>query len=104
MPDPRKYVPDLLANDRVQQVSRHYLLCVVLGCLAPALAGALLNESWWRGGLVGLLFGGLVRLVAVQHSMFLVNSVCHLFGGRAYPTRDGSRNNLLVVPLTLGPP
>lgn len=102
MPDPKRYVPDLLRNARVQEISKHYYRYLIVGLILPAVAGAIFGAVWWKGAIVGFLLGGLVRMVAVQHSMFLVNSVCHLWGSRPYLSSDGSRNSLLVVPLTLG--
>jgi stearoyl-CoA desaturase (delta-9 desaturase) len=73
-----------------------------------------LNRNHWIPGLVlaglcwviagwpGLVWGFLLSTVLLFHAVFLVNSVCHLFGRRRYATADESRNNLLVAVLTLG--
>jgi stearoyl-CoA desaturase (delta-9 desaturase) len=50
----------------------------------------------------GLVWGFFVSTVLVYHATFTVNSLCHLFGGRRYKTRDSSRNNLFVALITLG--
>ncbi|KAI3956360.1 hypothetical protein MKW98_004808, partial [Papaver atlanticum] len=42
-----------------------------------------------------------VRIAAVHHSTFLVNSLCHTWGQRPWNTEDLSRNNW-VVGLLLG--
>ncbi len=39
--------------------------------------------------------GGLIRMIALHHVVFSVNSICHLFGQAPYDTRDESRNNLI---------
>ena len=44
-------------------------------------------------GVFALQWGGVVRVVLVWHVTWSVNSVCHVWGNRALPTRDGSRNN-----------
>ena len=40
--------------------------------------------------------------VALYHSTFMVNSVCHLLGKRRFATKDQSRNNWFVAFFTLG--
>ena len=49
-----------------------------------------------------LVWGGLIRIFAYQHATFSVNSICHMFGRRAYRSRDESRNNWVVAALTFG--
>jgi fatty-acid desaturase len=66
---------------------------------AGALAGALATGSEWgalRLGLSWLVWGVLVRTVAVWHITWSVNSVTHLWGYRNFDTDDDSRNNWLV--------
>ncbi len=63
------------------------------------LAGALTTSSWLGGlqlGLSWLVWGVLVRTVAVWHITWSVNSVTHIWGYRNFNTRDNSRNNWLV--------
>ena len=38
----------------------------------------------WKGALGGFLFGGVARVVAVQHCTFFINSACHTFGNQPY--------------------
>jgi stearoyl-CoA desaturase (delta-9 desaturase) len=54
------------------------------------------------GGWSGLLWGGLVRIFLAHHVTWSVNSICHTFGTRPYPTRDNSRNQWLVGLLAFG--
>ena len=54
------------------------------------------------GGWSGLLWGGLVRIFLAHHVAWSVNSICHTFGRRPYPTRDNSRNHWLVGLLAFG--
>ena len=49
-----------------------------------------------------LIWGVLVRAVAVWHITWLVNSAAHLWGYRNYETCDDSRNNWVVAILTSG--
>jgi stearoyl-CoA desaturase (delta-9 desaturase) len=57
---------------------------------------------WWMLGWSALIVGYFVSTVLLYHGTFLVNSLCHVFGKRRYPTTDQSRNNWLVAILTLG--
>jgi stearoyl-CoA desaturase (delta-9 desaturase) len=49
-----------------------------------------------------LVWGLFVRLVAVLHVTWLVNSWAHMWGYRNYETTDDSRNNWLVAILAFG--
>ncbi|MBX2860231.1 MAG: fatty acid desaturase [Vampirovibrio sp.] len=53
-------------------------------------------------GLSVLIWGGFLRIVAVWHSTWFVNSATHLWGYRRYETTDTSRNNWWVALLTFG--
>ncbi|XP_013639747.1 PREDICTED: probable lipid desaturase ADS3.2, chloroplastic [Brassica oleracea var. oleracea] len=54
------------------------------------------------GGMPFLVWGMGVANVARSHSTFLVNSVCHTWGTRAWNTPDLSRNNWLLAILMFG--
>ncbi len=68
----------------------------------PFLVGYLAGGFDVGAGAQALVWGGLVRIFAYQHATFSVNSICHMFGRRAYRSRDESRNNWLVAALTFG--
>jgi stearoyl-CoA desaturase (Delta-9 desaturase) len=57
---------------------------------------------WLIAGWSGLIVGFFLSTVLLWHSTFLVNSVAHVFGRRAYDTDDTSRNSLLIALLTGG--
>jgi stearoyl-CoA desaturase (delta-9 desaturase) len=64
-----------------------------------ALVGLLVTGSPAGGlqlGLSWLVWGVLLRTVAVWHITWSVNSITHLWGYRNYNTNDDSRNNWLV--------
>lgn len=44
------------------------------------------------GGLTGMLWGGLIRLVLLHHVTWSINSVCHFFGSRRFAVEDRSTN------------
>ena len=64
--------------------------------LGVALTGSIV------GGLTGLLWGGAVRIFLLHHVTFSINSLCHFFGRRPFPTGDHSRNLAWLAPLAFG--
>jgi stearoyl-CoA desaturase (delta-9 desaturase) len=103
-PDPvnlDRYVADLRKLASVRVASALFPVWIVLGLAIPAALGGVLTGSW-VGALLGLLWGGLVRVFLVHHVTWSVNSVCHLWGSRPYPEKDRSRNNLLFGILAMG--
>ena len=44
----------------------------------------------------------LVSTVMLLHTTYLINSGAHMWGGRRFPTKDTSRNNLILALITLG--
>ncbi len=97
----REYGRDLYEDRLVRAIDRLYLLWVVLTLGLPFLIGYLVGGSWERG-VEAMVWGGLLRIFLYQHATFSVNSICHLFGRRAYRSRDESRNNWLVALLVFG--
>ena len=51
---------------------------------------------------MGLLWGGAVRILALHHITFCINSLCHFFGTRNFATADESRNLAWLAPFTFG--
>ncbi len=103
-PDPpggEKYVPDLRKSRVARLVSALFPVWAVLGVILPAAVGGLLSGTW-GGAAAGAVWGGLVRIFLVHHLTWSINSVCHLWGSRPYPTRDKSRNNALFGILAFG--
>ena len=96
-----RYAPDLLKDPVVSKVNDTFLWWAVGGFVASFVLGALIDWSW-SGGLTGLLWGGLVRLLVLHHVTYSINSLCHFFGRRDFETTDESRNLAWLVPLSLG--
>jgi stearoyl-CoA desaturase (delta-9 desaturase) len=96
------YGRDLYADRAVRRVDRLYFLWTILTFGIPFAIGYLAGGFSIGLGLQALVWGGLVRIFAYQHATFAVNSICHLFGGRAYRSRDESRNNWVIAALTFG--
>jgi fatty-acid desaturase len=87
-----KYAPDL-AKHRfyVWLNDYHWIPVTVLGLTLLAI-----------GGLPMMLWGICLRVVVGLHATWLVNSATHMWGGRRFATRDGSRNNWWVAVISFG--
>ena len=82
----RRYGRDLYDDRLIHGIDRLYMLWVVLTLAIPFAIGYAVDPTW-RGGLTGLVWGGLVRIFLFHHMTWSVNSVCHTFGrGRSRPT------------------
>jgi stearoyl-CoA desaturase (delta-9 desaturase) len=103
-PDPADlahYNRDLRQSRTLRAASALFPLWVALGLIIPAVVGGVLTASW-MGALFGLIWGGLARIFLVHHITWSVNSVCHIWGRRPYPSGDHSRNNFVFGILALG--
>lgn len=92
-PNVMHYVPDLVGDKVVARYNRRYYWWVLLGLVLPAVVGGLWTASP-SGALSAFLWGGVIRLFVVEHTMSAINSVCHTIGSRKFAVRgDNSRNN-----------
>jgi stearoyl-CoA desaturase (delta-9 desaturase) len=99
--DPARYSKDLLADPVLRKIDRMFLLWVLVGLAFPFGLGLALTGSL-VGGLTGLLWGGAVRILVLHHATFSINSLCHFFGRRRFPTGDESRNLAWLALPTFG--
>jgi stearoyl-CoA desaturase (delta-9 desaturase) len=99
--DEARYAPDLQRDGVVRALSKTFPLWVALGLLIPAALGGLLTMSWF-GVLLGLLWGGFVRIFLVHHVTWSVNSICHIWGAQRFESHDESRNNMVCAILAFG--
>ncbi|GAA3305423.1 hypothetical protein GCM10020218_107030 [Dactylosporangium vinaceum] len=67
----------------------------------PALLGGLISWSW-AGALTALFWAGLIRVFALHHVTWSVNSVCHMIGERPFAARDRSANFWPLAILSMG--
>ncbi len=100
-PEVERYVPDLLADRALVLVDRLYYLWVLVSLAVPTLIGGLVAMSW-QGAVLGLVWGGLVRIFVTHHITWSINSICHVFGRQEFVAHDQSRNNWLCGVLGLG--
>jgi stearoyl-CoA desaturase (Delta-9 desaturase) len=96
-----RYARDLLEDPVIRFIDRTFVLWVTIGLLVPFFLGLALSQSL-LGGLTGLLWGGLIRMLVVHHVTYSINSLCHVFGRRAFDTSDQSRNLAWLAPFTFG--
>jgi len=96
----QRWVPDLYKERGMRILDVMFLpLHIATGALLFAIGYAV---SGMELGLSLLVWGMFVRLVAVLHATWLVNSASHMFGYRNYETTDDSRNNWLVAIVAYG--
>ncbi len=96
-----RLIPDLLKDKTLVHINQWYLLWMSLSLALPALIGGLMAGSG-TGALLGFFWGGLVRIALLQHVTWGVSSICHTWGNAPYPTKDNSKNNMLISLLAFG--
>lgn len=87
-----RYTKRLHDDKVVAFIDRSFVAWVGLGLVIPGLIAG------WRG----FVWGGVLRMMLVNHATFAVNSICHMFGSRRFATKDESRNNWFIAMLTGG--
>jgi stearoyl-CoA desaturase (delta-9 desaturase) len=100
-PDLLRYVKDLRQSGLLRKVNALFPLWVAVGLLIPTVLGFVFTGTW-LGAVFGFLWGGVVRIFLVHHVTWSINSVCHIWGRRPFPTLDQSRNNFLFGVLGFG--
>ena len=96
-----RFAPDLLADPVVLFIDRTFVLWCLLGLAIPFGLGVLIGGGV-GAGLDGLLWGGAVRIFALHHVTYSINSLCHFFGRRRFATEDHSHNLRWLAPLSFG--
>jgi stearoyl-CoA desaturase (Delta-9 desaturase) len=99
--DERRYAKDLVADRGMLLISRLFVVWVLLSLLLP------FGVGWaWGGtfgaGLQAMFWGGLIRIFALHHVTWSVNSICHFIGRRRFQVKDESRNVWWLAPFSLG--
>lgn len=92
---------DLLADKMVMWQHRNFVkIAIIVSFLLPTAIG------WWVGGpttaLGAFLICGVLRVVAVQHATFAINSLCHCVGDRPYDDKVSARDSWIVALVTFG--
>jgi stearoyl-CoA desaturase (delta-9 desaturase) len=89
--DRQRYAPDLMADPGLRLMDRAEALMLLASLALPFSVGYALTGTL-RGALLGLLWGGLVRIFVCHHITFSINSICHYFGRRRFETDEQSGN------------
>lgn len=97
-----QYGHDLYRDRMIFQIHMAYFYWLALGLVLPTFLNGLLAGTW-KGAFLGFLWGGLVRIFLMNHFVWALNSICHVYGSRPFNTpKDLSRNNAWLVLPTLG--
>ncbi|MBA2624459.1 MAG: acyl-CoA desaturase [Acidimicrobiia bacterium] len=101
-PTPREqYARDLVGDRDLVRVDRLFPLWCTISLALPFGLGWLLGGTLAAGG-TALLWAGAVRICLLHHVTWSINSLCHTFGRRPYPTADRSTNLPALAVLSMG--
>lgn len=82
-------VADLKKDRWVAWQHRHYLpIALITGLGIPFLIGLCSGRPWG-----GVIWGGLLRMVVVHHSTWLINSAAHSVGKKTYSESTSARDS-----------
>jgi stearoyl-CoA desaturase (delta-9 desaturase) len=98
-------VPDLAKFPELRWLDRHDLV-VPFALLASLFALGWGLETWWpesgTSPLQMAVWGFSVSTTVLFHATACINSLCHVFGRKVWPTKDESKNSLLLALITFG--
>jgi stearoyl-CoA desaturase (delta-9 desaturase) len=98
----RRFARDLVEDPVMRRINRSFPWLALATLAIPALLGFLLSGGSWRGALTAFVWAGLVRIFLVHHITWSINSICHFFGARRFPTDDKSTNVFWLALPSLG--
>ena len=99
--DHSRYARDLYEDRGMRVIHRTFGLWVLMGLLVPAGIGYLI-EPTLASAATAALWGGPVRIFALHHVTWSINSVCHFFGTRRFDVDDHSTNVFWLSLLSFG--
>ena len=82
-------------------IHRAFVLWVLAGLALPFGLGYLIDGAL-AGALTATLWGGPVRIFALHHVTWSINSICHFFGTRRFDVEDHSTNVFWLSLLSFG--
>lgn len=92
------YGRDLEKDPVVMIQHKYYIPIASLMCFAlPVGLGYMVGSP-----LGGLAVVGFLRVVAVHHMTFFINSWCHFFGGQTYTDKNTARDSIFMAVATFG--
>ncbi len=108
----QKFAKDLLRDPFYMKLETNpYRQFVYIAGQVPVFFGfgfllSLVFGGTWQtalqAGTAMVVWGVIMRVIAVWHITWSVNSLSHMFGYQAYDTKEDSRNNWFVALMTVG--
>jgi stearoyl-CoA desaturase (delta-9 desaturase) len=99
--DQKRFAPDLLRDRSLVIVHKLFAALTATSLLLPALLGGLWGGSF-EAAIEAFFWAGLVRIAALHHVTWSVNSICHTVGRRPFKSRDRSTNVWALSILGMG--
>jgi stearoyl-CoA desaturase (Delta-9 desaturase) len=99
--DRSRYGADLLKDRGIRAIDAAEKPLIAGSLVLPFLLGLAIKGTL-TGGLVTLVWAGLVRIFLLHHATFSINSICHFFGRRRFETDDESTNVAWLSLVTFG--
>ena len=99
--DPARYAKDLHEDRGMRVIHATFWAWVLFGLALPFGLGFVIDGTL-AGALTAALWGGPVRIFALHHVTWSINSVCHFFGTRRFAVEDQSTNVFWLAPFSFG--
>lgn len=97
-----QHVMPFYRNPFLSFLNRYYFQVGILFLILPGAIGWFV-EGTFHAALNAMIWGGFVRVFLVTHAIFSLNSVCHMFGTKAFvQPRNESRNVAWLAFYTFG--
>jgi stearoyl-CoA desaturase (delta-9 desaturase) len=96
-----RYAKDLYEDPGMRVIHRTFALWATVGILIPAGLGFAIDGTL-AGAVTAALWGGPVRIFALHHVTWSINSICHFFGTRRFDVEDHSTNVFWLSLLSFG--
>jgi len=90
--DKNRFAKHVVTDNDLLVISRLFPLWICISLILPTIIGYIVTGTE-TGAYLSFLWGGIIRIGAVHHITWSINSVCHVFGTRRFTTPDQSRNN-----------
>jgi stearoyl-CoA desaturase (delta-9 desaturase) len=98
----KRFARDLVEDPTMRRINRSFPWIALASLALPALLGFVLSGGSWLAALTAYIWAGLVRIFLVHHVTWSINSICHFFGSRRFPTDDKSTNVFWLALPSLG--